>query len=62
MFKGTLTPGPCDKDKKAPMVLSSENNNKVLRAYVKDYKSYFEKFNNDEDLLSLDVAIMWAIY
>jgi rhamnose utilization protein RhaD (predicted bifunctional aldolase and dehydrogenase)/NAD(P)-dependent dehydrogenase (short-subunit alcohol dehydrogenase family) len=62
MFEGTLTPDHVIRTKKAPMILSSKDNNKALEAYAKEYKSYFEKFNNVEDLVSLDAAPRWAIW
>ncbi|NRB48396.1 MAG: bifunctional aldolase/short-chain dehydrogenase [Saprospiraceae bacterium] len=57
--RGPLTPDHIIRTKRTPMMVS-DNAEKDLEKYVKDYKAYYKKYNTGEQTL-LDQAPRWAI-
>jgi rhamnose utilization protein RhaD (predicted bifunctional aldolase and dehydrogenase)/NAD(P)-dependent dehydrogenase (short-subunit alcohol dehydrogenase family) len=57
--KGPLTPDHIIRTKRTPMVLT-ENHEKDLEKYTRDYESYFNEHNNGS-LTMLDKAPRWAV-
>lgn len=57
--RGPLTPDHIIRTKRTPMMVS-DNLEKDLEKYVRDYKAYYEKYNTGEQTL-LDQAPRWAI-
>jgi rhamnose utilization protein RhaD (predicted bifunctional aldolase and dehydrogenase)/NAD(P)-dependent dehydrogenase (short-subunit alcohol dehydrogenase family) len=56
--RGPLTPDHIIRTKRTPVVFS-KNTAKDLEKYVKDYKTYFKKYNQGEK--QLDPAPRWAV-
>ena len=52
--RGPLTPDHIIRTKRIPVVFS-KNSQKDLDKYVKDYKTYFKKYNQGEKLLDLSL-------
>jgi rhamnose utilization protein RhaD (predicted bifunctional aldolase and dehydrogenase)/NAD(P)-dependent dehydrogenase (short-subunit alcohol dehydrogenase family) len=58
--KGPLTPDHIIRTKRTPVILSQDHEKDILN-YAKDYKSYFNEFTT-EDLVCLDPAPRWAVW
>jgi len=56
--RGPLTPDHIIRTKRTPVIFSN-NPDKDLSKYIKDYRAYFKKYNKGEKLL--DQAPRWAI-
>jgi rhamnose utilization protein RhaD (predicted bifunctional aldolase and dehydrogenase)/NAD(P)-dependent dehydrogenase (short-subunit alcohol dehydrogenase family) len=58
--RGPLTPDHIIRTKRTPVILSQDHEKDILN-YAKDYKNYFNEFTT-EDLVCLDPAPRWAVW